>query len=653
MAIAQSSERAEKSNTSGLRLRLKEHSPSVPLRRRKVSVPELGPMTTVHESSMDSPTIPGRPILHERSASAPGNSWKHLNLTFKSSSARKTESKSFSEKTRLQATPKDLPPLTIPPKMSALSPLKRQLSTGHPRSGNTNNDITRSGRADDCLNPKTPHTPPSSTQSTSSTPGSAATAFSPVATFALTTPALVVPEGLHDPSRLRWAGSVTPTSGTRTETSSPFAAAECRTGSHRRHVSDSSSMYGSIMDRGRPKKGRIEGLKDTDSRKNKSTERLAFEALPKGWRVLDAATMLDSSERIALKKQALQQAGKFEILRKSDVDSLSRELRNLDERCEYLRRTYHSLRAGRRNLHARICSYLCSPRMVKFSQESLLKQEEALAELDSSIDDWVRKFELAENRRTRVRQKLLEHVAAAVILPVQGDDGTIDALHLSLGIKSPNALACPSTPPRSPTKGSVTPQTPPTPQALPTPQMSPNPQRVVAQVPSTIIEQPVIEEAAAVGLGIESASSEPSTVAGIRRAEVESIRIYAGDEVAALLADVEQEITRMSQASEHHAVEKREKEAGLLCDDAKLSGQERRELHHARSAGAVQAGTIGKPSDATLPRPVDSASGTTTKLPMNSTARATTPTVTEEKEEDLTAFLLPSAVFNPKTAVVS
>ena len=51
-----------------------------------------------------------------------------------------------------------------------------------------------------------------------------------------------------------------------------------------------------------------------------------------------------------------------------------------------------------------------------FSRESLIKQEEVLADLDLSIDDWNSKLELAENRRLRVRQKLLEHVAAAVIL---------------------------------------------------------------------------------------------------------------------------------------------------------------------------------------------------------------------------------------------
>ena len=47
----------------------------------------------------------------------------------------------------------------------------------------------------------------------------------------------------------------------------------------------------------------------------------------------------------------------------------------------------------------------------------MLKQEEALCELDRSIDEWVTKLEYADNRRCRVRQKLLEHVAAALLLP--------------------------------------------------------------------------------------------------------------------------------------------------------------------------------------------------------------------------------------------
>jgi hypothetical protein len=52
VAMGQTGEKSEKTEKSiGLRLRIKEHNLN---RRRKVSVPELGPMTTVQEAAMDS-----------------------------------------------------------------------------------------------------------------------------------------------------------------------------------------------------------------------------------------------------------------------------------------------------------------------------------------------------------------------------------------------------------------------------------------------------------------------------------------------------------------------------------------------------------------------------------------------------------------------
>jgi hypothetical protein len=86
-------------------------------------------------------------------------------------------------------------------------------------------------------------------------------------------------------------------------------------------------------------------------------------------------------------------------------------------------------------------SYLRRGETVIFSRESLLKQEEALAELDVSIDEFILKLEQAENRRLRLRQKLLEHVAAAIVL-------------------NPNAARediAQTTPPRSPTKAVASP----------------------------------------------------------------------------------------------------------------------------------------------------------------------------------------------------
>jgi hypothetical protein len=238
---------------------------------------------------------------------------------------------------------------------------------------------------------------------------------------------------------------------------------------------------------------------------------------------------LELSELILLQKQAYEQVGRFEILKAEDVEALSKELRHLDQKTEYLRRTYTALRSGRKNLHSRICQYLRSPRVAKFSNESMLKQEEALTELDASIDDWVNKLEQAENRRTRVRQKLLEHVAAAVCLPIGGSNMTQES---PLNVTSSSGICDISTPPRSPSKETcVSPRTM---------SSSPSPHRVVAQVPSTILEQPAIEEEA-----MRVKDERVMSSGSLNQSDGESIRIYAGDDVYTLLADVEDEITRM------------------------------------------------------------------------------------------------------------
>lgn len=142
--------------------------------------------------------------------------------------------------------------------------------------------------------------------------------------------------------------------------------------------------------------------------------------LPSGLRAIDATTKLSEIEARSLKKQAIRHAERFEVLESKDVSMLSEELELLEERCEYLQSTHKSLRQGRRNLHSRMITYLRSPRMANFSRESILKQEEALAELDTSIDEWLAKLETAEERRTTVRQKLLQHVAAALTLETVG-----------------------------------------------------------------------------------------------------------------------------------------------------------------------------------------------------------------------------------------
>jgi hypothetical protein len=91
---------------------------------------------------------------------------------------------------------------------------------------------------------------------------------------------------------------------------------------HRREQSEAS-----IIDRGRPKK-RAEGspimLKRTADKRTLLAEQKAFEALPEGIKATDAQQRWNAEEIVALKKQAIGQAAKFEVLGLKDVESLSR-----------------------------------------------------------------------------------------------------------------------------------------------------------------------------------------------------------------------------------------------------------------------------------------------------------------------------------------
>jgi len=147
-----------------------------------------------------------------------------------------------------------------------------------------------------------------------------------------------------------------------------------------------------------------------------------YATLPMGLQPMQAALILADSEKQKIRKQATLQAERFEILGYQEVAGLSKELRTLDERCEYLRKTYKTLRTGRQKLHLRMISYLKND-TITFSKERLLKQEQAVVELDKALDEWAVKLELAENRRLRVRQKLLEHVAAAMMLNPSSNNG--------------------------------------------------------------------------------------------------------------------------------------------------------------------------------------------------------------------------------------
>ncbi|RFN52934.1 hypothetical protein FIE12Z_2788 [Fusarium flagelliforme] len=506
---------------NGLKKRLNQHSLA---RRRKISVPEVGPMTTVQELSMDSPTIPGRPPFHERSISAPGNSCRDYNFTdtfLFASSDDEGPDPHFSKKERSESksrdhtptSPRHLAPLVIPRHGGQSPLLRRQQSLNcFPM----NNEPVRQGRSNGSSPQSRYGFTPTSSMPDLTTPKSATTGS--------TTPTPVsapIMESRTESPQLP-DGRYTP----------PIAPTENVRGGHRRGGSESSVM----MDRGRPRKRRDQRptngpiIQRAESKRSQSTEKAAFEKLPVGVKHTNAMEKFQQSELVMLQKQAYEQVGRFEVLKAEDVEALSKELRHLDEKTEYLRRTYTALRSGRKNLHSRICQYLRSPRVAKFSNESMLKQEEALTELDASIDDWVNKLEQAENRRTRVRQKLLEHVAAAACLPIWGSPA---AQEPPMTGASASGFGYISTPPRSPSKESpISPRNG---------SNSPSPHRVVAQVPSTIVEQPVIEEEA-----MRESGNQVTSPAALKRNEVESIRIYAGDDVYTLLADVEDEITKMS-----------------------------------------------------------------------------------------------------------
>ncbi|KAI1812920.1 hypothetical protein GGS20DRAFT_587022 [Poronia punctata] len=541
-AMALSPDRSDKSGPSnGLLLRIKEHNLN---RRRKVSVPELGPMTTVQEVSMDSPTIPGRPDLHERSISTPVNTLR-LNLRPGPAAARTTCSRETGAHVqhcmptlppRQPLSPRDLAPLTIPTQDGASASIASKPPLGQLRIGtNQHAPPVRPPRPDESPRTRLPFTPFTPLSSTSSgfTPRSATTYMT---ASTIPTPVSAPVETRHSPTPWGKAhlggASITPQIQD-TNGSAP---------THKR----GNSEPGSIMERGRPRKrtdGTLIGVshRRAESKYSFSAERRAFETLPQGFKPNEAAEKMDQTDIAHLQQQALGQAMRFEVLKKEDVDSLSKELRQLDERTEYLRHTYTSLRAGRRNLQSRICQYLRSPRVAKFSYEAMLRQEETLGELDASIDDWVTKLEHAENRRTRVRQKLLEHVAAAAIMSTTTDLAKAgEGLQQTTGTGprvQPSAGDV-ATPPRSPIQWGTFLDCSPSPDS--------SPQRVVARVPSAIIEED--EDSKSRRSRFSSRSHLSSrTQSALQR--MESIRIYADSDVYALLEDVENEFTKLDENS--------------------------------------------------------------------------------------------------------
>ncbi|KAF2668579.1 hypothetical protein BT63DRAFT_280693 [Microthyrium microscopicum] len=370
-------------------------------RRRKISVPELRRKPAPENMAqplVDSPTIPGRPALrsvssdlaqHERSSSCPDEPWKRRPLEMET-----LERKSLDHR---PSPPKSSWPLPAADWMSynptrPLSPIFSPIESTTPITGVNPESTPETFDIPPQVPPKsecpsTPTIPPRKESLKSSQ-------------LPVETPPPHISQAALSRPRTPSAHSDKSSPIRRTMTSSPKLS-----------ISIPSSIpedMCSLLDRGRPM---------VRQKSHHESAIVDYAALPTGLRPIEAAFMLPENEKELLRKQASNQAERYEILGSRHVNSMSRELRNLDERCEYLRKTYKSLRAGRKKLQDRLLSYLKSESLV-FSKDRLLKQQEALVELDRAIDDWANKLEHAENRRLRVRQKLLEHVAASMMLNI-------------------------------------------------------------------------------------------------------------------------------------------------------------------------------------------------------------------------------------------
>lgn len=286
-------------------------------------------------------TIPGRPAMHERSISAPnGASWKPQHrlaefTTFSSSQVldeRPELDGGYKPNTvqqrsvpgaRQPLSPKSLTPLVIPPMASLTRHLSTQKSFSRLRSGSTPLEPTiRSARTDESPMTKVPFTPLSAS-TTLTTPRSAMTAST------LPTPVSAPIDSRSSPKPWDRPSNPTAVTSSKEGVSEPTSmpkTSDAGLGHTRNH-----SESGSIMERGRPRKrgdkvekAQAAPLKRTASKRSKSAERRAFEQLPKGWKASDAVKMMDPVEAALVQKQALQQASRFEVLRKEDVDDLSR-----------------------------------------------------------------------------------------------------------------------------------------------------------------------------------------------------------------------------------------------------------------------------------------------------------------------------------------
>lgn len=78
----------------------------------------------------------------------------------------------------------------------------------------------------------------------------------------------------------------------------------------------------------------------------------------------------------------------------------------------------------------------------------MLQKVETLADLDETIDEWAKKLERAEDQRLRTRQRLLEHIAAVLVIPSivdtkQATNGGLEVCREHTPPQSPESLKSP------------------------------------------------------------------------------------------------------------------------------------------------------------------------------------------------------------------
>ncbi|KAL1893247.1 hypothetical protein Cpir12675_004180 [Ceratocystis pirilliformis] len=643
-------------------------------RRRKVNVPEIEPMTTVQEAAMDSPTVPGLRPTFERSASGPGSSWRAHIVDFvnpaASSASSPSKDSSLAGATtsikRSNSPSKNLAPLMIP-KNSARS------------AASVSSRFRNGSSLDRCT----------SASASSSLSSSASSSLSSSASSAYASNYTYRPEGSpagrrspqtvyqNQESRLsphQWERATTPPAGSppSVPSKSPITSAlhHIQNSLHSRDLSDSSASS-RIMDRGRPRK-RSPSSSTTSTatststsasvstiassvnsatypqtfyhadipspKRSPSSERRAFESLPTGMTLSSATSTLSGPELLSLRAQAHEQACRFKILRASDVDELSRELRVLDERIEMLGAEYFNMRGTRRNLHGRVMTLLrARPRV---SLDALSRQEEALCELDARIDEMTAQMATVENRRMRVRQKLLEHVAAAAMIPVMQPTAPPKSLAPSPSHHHTSTL---STPPRSPVKPFLAPLN-----TLPS-------EREISRSVSASALRSAAAESAAASLQRQTQFQAPPRSSSIRRPTInfpappsasgsitvrgktESIYIYAGSDVFGLAS-----VTEGENAIPPPPPPASEKTSKLATAAHKLRDTERRQVQRSRSHEVLSSGSFEAPRKSPTPPTPTSRSAKMLQTPSSQLASSA---ASVRSFSDLP--LLPSVAFVP------